>query len=81
MLCFFGHEAYGILVPQPGVTHGPLALEGKVLTTRPPGKSLYYNLTEIILKQKSFFSSYVVVFLDNHCGSQRAKVLVCREGW
>jgi len=48
MFWFFGHEAYGILVPQPGVTAAPLELEGNVLTTRPPGKSLYYNLIEII---------------------------------
>ena len=37
MLCFFGHDACGILAPQPGIE--PLALEGEVLTTGPPGKS------------------------------------------
>ena len=44
---FFGLEACGILAPQPGIepTHHPpalphhMALEGKVLTTEPPGKS------------------------------------------
>ena len=41
MFWFFGREAYGILAPQPGVEPAPLALEGKVLTTGPPGKSLY----------------------------------------
>ena len=39
MFCFFGHEACGILVPWPGVEPMPSALEGKVLTTEPPGKS------------------------------------------
>ena len=34
MFWFFGHEACGILVPQPGIE-----LEGKVLTTALPGKS------------------------------------------
>ena len=39
MFCFFGHEAYGILAFHPGFEPVPLALEGKVLTTGPPGKS------------------------------------------
>ena len=36
----FGLEACGILAPQPGIEPTPPALEGKVLTTGPPGKSL-----------------------------------------
>ena len=32
-LMFFGHEACGILAPQPGIEPTPLALEGEVLTT------------------------------------------------
>ena len=47
MFWFFGHEACGILVPQPGIEPAPPALEDEVLTTEPPGKSLqsslYYN--------------------------------------
>ena len=41
----FCHEAYGILVPQPGINLDPTppALEGKVITTGPPGKSLSVN--------------------------------------
>ena len=39
MLCFFGHEACGILAPKPGIESAPLALEGEVLTTGPPEKS------------------------------------------
>ena len=42
MFCFFGHEACGILAPQPGIE---LALE--VLTTGPPGKSLEYRFLNI----------------------------------
>ena len=36
----YGHEACGILAPRPGIEPTPPALEGKVLTTEPPGKSL-----------------------------------------
>ena len=36
---FFGQEACGTLVSQPGIKPTPPALEGKVLTTVPPGKS------------------------------------------
>ena len=38
-LGFSGHEACGILAPWPGIETVPPALEGKVLTTRLPGKS------------------------------------------
>ena len=41
MFWFFGRKAYGILVPWPGIEPVLLALEGKVLTTGPPGKSLF----------------------------------------
>ena len=37
---FFGHEACGILAPQPGAEPILLASEGEVLITRLPGKSL-----------------------------------------
>ena len=37
---FFGREACGILAPQPGIEPTPLALEGEVLITGLPGKSL-----------------------------------------
>ena len=40
MFWVFGHEACGILAPQPGIEPAPLALEGEVLTTELPGKSL-----------------------------------------
>ena len=37
MFWFFGHKACGISAPQPGIEPAPPALEGKVLTTEPPG--------------------------------------------
>ena len=40
MSFFFDHEAYGILVPQPGIESTPPASEGEVLTIGPWGKSL-----------------------------------------
>ena len=43
MFWFFGQEACRILVPQPGLEPTAPALEGKVLTTRPPGRSLIKN--------------------------------------
>ena len=46
MFWFFGHVACGILAPQPGVEPAPLELEGKVLTTGPPEKSLDYVLED-----------------------------------
>ena len=39
----FGHEAYGILAPWPGIKPAPPGLEGKVSTTEPLGKSLDEN--------------------------------------
>ena len=38
---FFGHKACGILASWLGIEHTPHALEGQVLTTELPGKSLY----------------------------------------
>ena len=40
----FGREACGILALWPGMDPTPPVLEGKVLTTRPPGKSQAYCL-------------------------------------
>ena len=37
---FFGHKACGILAPRTGIEPAPTALEGEVLTTGLPGKSL-----------------------------------------
>ena len=40
----FGPKACGILAPWPGILSTPPALEGEVLTTGPPGKSLKLDL-------------------------------------
>ena len=40
MFWLFGPEACGILACRPGIEPAPPALEGEVLTTGPPGKSL-----------------------------------------
>ena len=45
MFWFFGHEACGIFAPQPGIEPALIALEGKVLTTGPSGKCLFYILS------------------------------------
>ena len=41
MLWFYGHKACGILAAWSGSKPLPPVLEGKVLTTGPPGKSLF----------------------------------------
>ena len=45
MFCLFGQEACGISVPWPGIDPIPTVLEGKVLTTGPPGKPPQYHFT------------------------------------
>ena len=42
MFWFVGHEACGILAPQPGIRPVPPAFEGEVLATGAPGKFLLY---------------------------------------
>ena len=39
MFWFFGQEVPGILANLPGIDLAPPALEGKALTTGPPGQS------------------------------------------
>ena len=39
---FFGHNVCVILAPQPEIKPAPPGLEGKVLTTGPPEKSLEF---------------------------------------
>ena len=51
MLWFFGPETCGILAPRPGIEHSPSALQGNVLTTGLPGKSLLIDDIEF-----SFFN-------------------------
>ena len=40
---FFCHEACRILAPQPGIDSSLVAFEGEVLTTGPPGNSLFLS--------------------------------------
>ena len=40
MFWFFGYQTCGILPPRPGIEPTPFALEDKVLSTGPPGKSV-----------------------------------------
>ena len=49
MFWFFGHEACGILAPGPGIKPPLFVLEGEVLTTGPPGKSLGYMALDKLL--------------------------------
>ena len=49
----------GIFVPQPGIKTTPLALEGKLLTAGPPGKSNPY-----ILRGKGFHATVQAVRLS-----------------
>ena len=44
MFCFFGWEACRILAFQPGIKPTFPVLEGKILTTEPPEKSLHLPL-------------------------------------
>ena len=46
MFWFFGHETCGISAPWPQMKPTPLALEGGILTTGPPGKSHYFLLSK-----------------------------------
>ena len=52
-----------ILVPEPGMETAPSALEGKVLTTGPPGKSLKAFLFLKSLKNKYIHEILCVFFL------------------
>ena len=53
MFWFFGPKAGGILAPWPGIKPVPPALEGEVLTTGLPGKSLHLNFfNEVVLTLK-----------------------------
>ena len=50
--------ACGILVPPPGIEPASPALEGRFLTTGPPGKSLYNLLKRYIDALKNFLKGY-----------------------
>ena len=46
---FLATRHVGILVPRPGIELTPLALEGKILTTGPPGKPFLCSFSSLIL--------------------------------
>ena len=66
MFGVFGSEVHGILVPQPGIEPAPLALEGKVLTTGPPGKS-HGSLIFLFL---AILGLQMLLELFSSCGAQ-----------
>ena len=53
VLWFFGPKACGVLAPWPGIELAPPALEGEVLTTGMPGKSLCFFKQEEIEAQRN----------------------------
>ena len=58
MLWFFGFKVCRILAPWPGIKPTSSALEAKVLTTGPPGKSHGLILkTELLLHQHLYWDS------------------------
>ena len=78
-LCFvfFGEEACGILTPQSGTEPASPALEGEVLTTGPPGRSLFLkdviisSFTDLLLihnicKFKAYIMIWYKYILQNH---------------
>ena len=66
MFSFFSHKACRILSPWPGIEPAPPALEGEVLTTGLPGKSLQFILDSLFKKRGinicSFYSIKWILF-------------------
>ena len=48
MFWFFGYKACRILAPGLGIKPLSSAMEGKVLTTGPPGKSLNFKVVNFV---------------------------------
>ena len=68
MFWFFGHEACGILAPQPGIESVPPALESEVLTTGLPGKSPPYLPIYLSIYLSMYLSIYLcLVALGLRC--------------
>ena len=63
MFWFFGCKACGILAPRPGVKPVSPALESKVLTTGPPGKS--HMLSFLILSKSIENHDLFLLWFDN----------------
>ena len=69
---FFGHEACGILAPWPGVKPTPPALEGEVLTTWLPGRSLIL----LILIQAQNIKLHLINCINKNCLLDDGKFLI-----
>ena len=54
--------ACGILAPRPGIGPVPPAMEGKVLTTGPPGMSLRDSLNSVVLYSFQKFHTHNFFF-------------------
>ena len=82
MLWLFGPEACGILVPPPGIEPAPLALEGDVFTTGPPGKPCvhvnYYGhiASPFLLLLHPPFSASAFTFTTDATAFQKKKITV-----
>ena len=68
MFLFSGPEACGILAPQSRIKPQPPALEGKVLTSEPPGKSLnhFYIWGKNNTSKLSIFPPILTSVPQNH---------------
>ena len=67
MVWFFGHEAYEILAPQPGIKPAPPALEGEALTSGPSRKPLPLSCYLMSLNLSlSLFCSLSLIALIAH---------------
>ena len=74
MFWFFDPKTCGILAPQPGIKPTPPALQGKVLTTGPPEKSLQ----NYVLKSKTGGpADKFACFVLNYWGSIVANLPLC----
>ena len=51
MFWFFWPRDIGILAPQSGIKPTPPALEGKILTSGPPGKSQERLILTVLMKE------------------------------
>ena len=80
MFCFIGPEACGVLAPLPNTQPTPPALEGKVLTTGPPGKfwifliklsTIPISLKALLQSVGTSFGGLIIGQEGSHFGVQR----------
>ena len=73
---FSGQQACGILAPWPGIVLSPPALEGKILTTGPPGKSQQFIF--LIGRNWAIFLQHVAS-TQSEVDRSGHRALVCTE--